>query len=93
MDNPLFTINYQLPPHPLGTMPANLKIMNEPIPPLLHLASMIDAKESKLERTSTPFIRRRLMADLDSLVQRFQVEYQLCVEASGMADAEPVESY
>jgi hypothetical protein len=52
--------------------------MPEPIPPLLHLASLIDAKETKLERTMTPFIRRQLMTDLDSLVRRFQVEYQLC---------------
>jgi hypothetical protein len=66
--------------------PANLKFMTEPIPSLLYLAGMIDAKETKLERTRTPFIRRRLMADLDSLIQRFQVEYELCFAASGQAE-------
>jgi len=62
--------------------------MTQPIPPLLHLAAMIDAKEIKLERTKTPFIRRQLMADLDSLVRRYQIEYQLSLEASLQSHAE-----
>jgi hypothetical protein len=58
--------------------------MNQPTPALVHLAAMIDAKEMKLERTKTPFVRRRLLSDLDSLMRRFQLEYQVCM-ASDMA--------
>ena len=71
-----------------GMRAANSNFMTEPIPSILHLASMIDAKESKLERTTTPFIRRQLMADLESLVRRFQVEYQLCLGENAHMHAE-----
>jgi hypothetical protein len=51
--------------------------MLDPTFPLIHLARMIDAKEGALEKTRAPFVRRQLRADLDSLLQRFQDEYQL----------------
>jgi hypothetical protein len=73
---------------PSGIPAANLKSMTEPTVSLLHLASMIDAKQSKLERTTTPFIRRQIVAELDSLVRRFQLEYQLTFVEPAYAESE-----
>jgi hypothetical protein len=62
--------------------------MNESIPQLVHLAGLIDAKERKLEQTKTPFIRRCLMSDLESLIRRFQAEYERCLASGASAGAQ-----
>ena len=66
---------------------ANAKIMQEPTPSLVHLASMIDAKETKLEKTTPPFLRRELVAELESLMRRFQVEYEQFLAATCQSPA------
>ena len=49
--------------------------MSELTPHLIHLASLIDSKEAKIEKTRPPFLRRQLQAELELLIQRYESEF------------------
>jgi hypothetical protein len=56
------------------------------LPPMLnHLALIIDLREERLERTSVPFLRRQISAELEVLFKRFETEYQAFLLATGQA--------
>ena len=44
-------------------------------PLLTHLAFLIDRKEERLEKTTIPFLRKQLHAELEELSKRFRAEY------------------
>lgn len=52
---------------------------------LTHLALVIDLTEDRLEKTSVPFLRTQINAQLEKLFQRFESEYQAFLAATGQA--------
>jgi len=63
--------------------------MSASTPSIVQLASLIDLKRSRLEaKLLLPFQRKRLVAEIEALVRRFQIEYREFIEPVGEALAE-----
>ena len=68
---------------------ANWNCMSASTPSIVQLASLIDLKRSRLEaKLLLPFQRKRLVAEIEALVRRFQIEYREFIEPVGEALAE-----
>ena len=52
---------------------------------LNHLALLIDLREDRLEKTTVPFLRRQMSVELETLLKRFETEYQEFLLTSGQS--------
>jgi hypothetical protein len=60
---------------------------------LNHLALIIDLREERLEKTSVPFLRRQIAAELEVLSARFQREYEAFLLSNGAnAAVQPIKA-
>ncbi len=53
---------------------------------LKHLAVVIDLREERLEKTTIPFLRQQISAQLEVLLKRFEAEYRAFLLATGQQD-------
>lgn len=64
-----------------------MPMLNPSIPPMLtYLAMVIDLREERLEKTEIPFLRNQISAELDRLLQQFEIQYQNYLTVSGHTD-------
>jgi hypothetical protein len=68
-----------------GTSPAKIEFMSALPPMLNHLALLIDLREDRLEKTTVPFLRRQMSVELETLLKRFETEYQEFLLTSGQS--------
>jgi len=54
------------------------------MPPMLtYLATVIDLREERLEKTEIPFLRQQISSELEILYKRLDAEYQAFLVATG----------